>query len=174
MSELSALKTFYRYNARVRQNYLDAILAMPVEERLKDRGASHPSLQEIYVHVLDGLRWWLQYVPEDRAGSATKLPARELVPSQLRSEVLQVDRLARTDLDLLDEEKLHQEMVCHFTEDGRTTEARFPVADVLWHMVEEELQHRGELNALFWQMDAEPSIATVEDWNAAKSPENRV
>ena len=35
------------------------------------------------------------------------------------------------------------------------------VRKMLWHMVEEELQHRGELNALLWQMDVD---APVFDW----------
>jgi uncharacterized damage-inducible protein DinB len=30
------------------------------------------------------------------------------------------------------------------------------LADIMWHMLEEELQHRGEPNALFWQMDIDP------------------
>ncbi len=35
------------------------------------------------------------------------------------------------------------------------------VRDVLWHLVEEELQHRGELNALLWQIDVD---APILDW----------
>jgi uncharacterized damage-inducible protein DinB len=168
MTELDALRTFYRYNARVRRNYLSALLALSPEERLKDRGASYPSLQEIFVHVLDGIFWWLEYVPQDRPGDATLLPARDLTPDQLTEAVVRAERLAAAYLDALDESGLTKEMICHFSEDGRISEARFPIGDVLWHLVEEELQHRGELNALFWQMDVDPPIASVDDWNAAK------
>jgi uncharacterized damage-inducible protein DinB len=31
-------------------------------------------------------------------------------------------------------------------------------ADIVWHMVEEQLQHFGELNALFWQLDIDPPV----------------
>ena len=34
--------------------------------------------------------------------------------------------------------------------------------DICWHMVEEELQHRGEINALLWQMDIDPRLQTTE------------
>jgi hypothetical protein len=37
----------------------------------------------------------------------------------------------------------------------------------MWHMLEEELQHRGEPNALFWQMDIGPPI---DAWFAERSP----
>jgi uncharacterized damage-inducible protein DinB len=36
-----------------------------------------------------------------------------------------------------------------------------PVRETLYHLVEYELQHRGELNALLWQIDVEPPIL---DW----------
>ena len=32
------------------------------------------------------------------------------------------------------------------------------VRNTLYHLVEHELQHRGELNALLWQIDVEPPI----------------
>ena len=38
------------------------------------------------------------------------------------------------------------------------------VRAMLWHLVEEELQHRGELNALLWQIDADPPIFDWIDW----------
>jgi len=168
VTELDALRTFYRYNARVRRRYLAAILALPPAERLKDRGASYPSLQEVFVHVLDGIFWWLQYVAQDRTSEAEQLPARELTPDRLGAELARAERLATEYLDSLEESDLSEEMVCHLTEGGSSSEARFPIADVLWHLVEEELQHRGELNALLWQMNVDPPIATVEDWNASK------
>jgi len=35
---------------------------------------------------------------------------------------------------------------------------------MLWHMVEEELQHRGELNALLWQIDVDAPVFDWLDW----------
>ena len=168
MTERETLRTFYRYDARARRNYLHAILALPPEERLKDRGASYPSLQEVFVHVLDGILWWLEHVPQDRAGEAAPLPARDLTLDELKQQVARAERVAAEYLGSLDEGSLKKDMVCHFSENGKTSEARFPIGDVLWHLVEEELQHRGELNALFWQMDVDPPIASVDDWNASK------
>jgi len=42
----------------------------------------------------------------------------------------------------------------------------------LWHLVEEELQHRGELNALLWQIDVEAPVSSWIDWNHAKGRMN--
>jgi uncharacterized damage-inducible protein DinB len=35
---------------------------------------------------------------------------------------------------------------------------RISVRNMLLHMVEEELQHRGEMNALLWQIDVDPPV----------------
>ena len=99
-----------------------------------------------------------------------------LTPPRGRSYVLTIHPVrcpATPHLDSLDEARLSQERVCHFTKGDRNSEARFPIGDVLWHLVEEELQHRGELNALSWQLDIDPPIATVEDWNASKAVGNQ-
>ena len=168
MSELETIRRFYRYNARVRQNYLARLLAVSPAERLRDRGASFPSIQEIFVHVLDGLRWWFQYVPEDGAEEAELLPARDLGPDALAAAVAETDRIVFAYLDRLRPGDLEREMVCHFPSETGPTETRFVIGDVLWHMVEEELQHRGELNALLWQIDVEPPNATQDDWDAVR------
>jgi uncharacterized damage-inducible protein DinB len=45
-----------------------------------------------------------------------------------------------------------------------------PVRDMLWHLLEEELQHRGELNALLWQMDVDPPILDWLTWKFGSRP----
>lgn len=41
--------------------------------------------------------------------------------------------------------------------------APFELRDLLNHMIEEQLQHRRELNALFWQMDISPPVSGIGD-----------
>ncbi|MGC2034350.1 MAG: hypothetical protein WA761_02755 [Thermoplasmata archaeon] len=38
---------------------------------------------------------------------------------------------------------------------GKPYEMRANLPTMIWHLVEEELQHRGEMNALFWQLDVD-------------------
>jgi uncharacterized damage-inducible protein DinB len=47
---------------------------------------------------------------------------------------------------------------------GSDHDCQIPVRDALWHLVEEELQHRGELNALLWQIDVEAPVESWIDW----------
>ena len=43
-----------------------------------------------------------------------------------------------------------------------------PTRGMVLHMIEEELQHRGELNALLWQIDAAPPDIGFDDWNKGR------
>jgi uncharacterized damage-inducible protein DinB len=42
-----------------------------------------------------------------------------------------------------------------------------PVREALWHLVEEEPQHRGELNALLWKIDIDAPIVRWIKWDHA-------
>jgi uncharacterized damage-inducible protein DinB len=151
-SALDEIKFWYNYNSHVRKRYLRAILALPSEESLKDRGASHPSMVDIFVHVLDGYRFFFlgvidgmhesEFAPWIGSVPLEKLTEREKIVNDMIMR--KIDSLSSNDLD-------------------RITLGDFDLRSVLNHMVEEELQHRGELNALFWQMNINPPISDIED-----------
>jgi uncharacterized damage-inducible protein DinB len=51
------------------------------------------------------------------------------------------------------------------------TRERITLRVMLWHMVEEELQHRGEMNALLWRHGIEPPVIGIQEWPARKALE---
>jgi len=57
-----------------------------------------------------------------------------------------------------------------FSAEGRKygTVMKLDLRQMLVHMIEEELQHIGEMNALFWQMNINPPITEYMDWVYAK------
>jgi uncharacterized damage-inducible protein DinB len=158
--ESSALKEVYRYNSFVRKKYLDALEKLPPDETVRDRGASFPSVVDIFAHVLDAYRsWFVEY--------GLTIPG---IDGRLRGTVKSVNQLREA-------EKLVDTPIMNFVEGitpadlDRTFEDtdgkrrwRFTLRQMMWHMAEEELQHRGELNALFWQIDIDPPVTDWLDW----------
>ncbi|MCI4340127.1 MAG: hypothetical protein L3J73_02500 [Thermoplasmata archaeon] len=61
-SELGLIQSLYAYNSRVRARYLTAIWKLPTRERYRDRGASYPSIVDIFMHALDAYRVWFDVV----------------------------------------------------------------------------------------------------------------
>jgi len=145
-TELETIRDLYRHKGRARRLYLRKIWGLPVKERYKDRGATFPSLVDIYLHILDDHRFWfIQGYRGERfqdyplgirmSRGAAERATREV--EQLTDEVLdelRVDDLDRKILPLGD---------------------KYPITirGMLFQLNMGELQHQGELNALFWQMD---------------------
>jgi len=171
--ELEAIRTWYRYNAEVRPKYLRAIARLPSAKRNFNNGASFPLL-DIFLHVLDAYRWWFRFVYNDDVAS---FPSNRLRAStralrqvhkamvQTTSEVLRfVDRVTEQDLD----------RVITFRAPAndawtRWRKERVTLRAMLWHMVEEELQHRGEMNALLWRHGVEPPVTEFHIWSGGWS-----
>lgn len=151
-SDLTGITSWYNYNSHVRKKYLRAILELPKEEVLKDRGASHPSILDIFVHVLDGYRFFFLGIIEKKDETDYQPWTGSTTLEELKSKERQVDELVLGKIRSLSEKDL-----------DRITLDDFDLRSVLNHMVEEELQHRGEINALFWQMNVNPPIADLED-----------
>lgn len=158
MDELTLAREWYRYNVRVREGYLDKILTLPGKERMRDRGASFPSIQDVFVHVLDAYRWWFHHVAEDDVLSFQPLRLSKSSPLAIRRAVAETNQLVLGYLKGLTEADLGKWIIATYMEDGKKGRIRIRVRDMLWHMVEEELQHRGELNALLWQLEVDPPI----------------
>ncbi len=153
VSEVELARGWIEWLVDTRQGYLDALLALPEKERLRDRGASFPSVQDIFLHILDNCVWWFESVPNDRQSSHKDVKGR-MSDAELRRQARRIARFSRKLARSLTPTRLkHGYVVRGTTGEGKPFELRMNLGTIIWHMVEEELQHRGEMNALFWQMD---------------------
>jgi uncharacterized damage-inducible protein DinB len=153
MSALEEIRFWYAYNSHARKKYLRAILQLPEVEVLKDRGTSYPSILDIFVHVLDGYRYYFFVVKDGQPEKAYSPWRGHISIDQLKKREKEVDREIMGSVNSLTEEGLNRKVMS----------GAFEMRDVLNHMIEEELQHRGELNAIFWQININPPIVDIDD-----------
>lgn len=152
-SEYDTIRDIYRYNSAVRKKYLRTIWKLSPRQRFKKRGASFPSLVDIYMHVLDAYRWWfISVYGKGRTFEEYPLGQRYTKTEALR-ETSAVDHLVGKVLREVGPRGLTR--ILHWR--GRRP-FRISVRTMLLHMLEEELQHRGEMNALLWQIDVDPPV----------------
>jgi len=157
-TDFDTILDLYRYNSRVRQKYLRAIWKLPPRQRYRDRGASFPSVVDIYMHVLDAYRWWFRSVYRGDAGFDEYPVGRRYSRSEAERETASVDRLIQKTLREIGPRGLTQNVSWK----GRRP-FKISVRRMLLHMAEEELQHRGEMNALLWQLDVDPPVTGFDD-----------
>ncbi len=152
-SEYETIVDLYRYNSNVRNRYLRAIWKLPPRKRYRKRGASFPSLVDIYMHVLDAYRWWFLSVYGKGVEFEEYPLGQKYSKSEAARETRSVDRLIWKVVKEVGPKGLDRRIEWKGRRPFRTT-----VRTMLLHMAEEELQHRGEMNALLWQIDVDPPV----------------
>jgi uncharacterized damage-inducible protein DinB len=163
-SEVDILREWFAYLAAARRGYFGTFEKLPVAELSRDRGASYPSLLDITAHSQGALYFWIKGCspsafppPEPDQGDPPTLPQLRDFETYLRAEVQRF-------MGGLTEDDLRRTVR---REKGRASDhdCDIPVREVLWHLVEEELQHLGELNALLWQIDVDPPVYSWTRWS---------
>lgn len=120
--------------------------------------------------MLDAYRYWFEYATK---GSKVKEYAdiesanvRNI--ADLRKQERDVDSMVMDIVNGLRDEDLQKVFeIDQSTDDDGATFSR-SMEMILIHMIEEELQHRGELNCLFWQQDIDPPITSYGEWLTEK------
>ena len=153
VDEVALLGNWLEWLALTRRDYLRAVLRLSAKERVKDRGASFGSIQDIYLHIVENNIGWVEEFPRDRFGAEPERVGTRVSAAELRELGRRVERADRRLAGSLTVRDLDRKHVCSGEANGRRFEFSTTLRTALWHLLEEELQHRGELNALFWQLD---------------------
>jgi uncharacterized damage-inducible protein DinB len=141
------------YSQFLRHKYLETLSKLPWEDVVKDRGASFPSLRDIYLHMIFVVDAYINYVlqgnPNYPSVNYNEYESIEKVTKYLE----QVESKANAYLSKVTPEELAKNIE-RKQKDGSTS--LIPVEDMLLDLFQEETHHRGELLALLWQMDVAP------------------
>jgi uncharacterized damage-inducible protein DinB len=163
VAELVSLQEWFAYIAAARRGYFETLEKLSPVELARDRGASYPSLIDILAHSQGALYFWIHNCsptafppPEPETGEPPTLAELRELETYLQAHLLRfVVALREADLD---------RTITRPKGSGSDHDCTIPIREVLWHLVEEELQHRGELNALLWQIDVEPPVYSWIRW----------
>ena len=129
----------------------------------RDRGASHPSLLDIFAHSQGALYFSMKDIARfkfpPQEGDSDASPSIGMLRKDEAFVQTQIQRVMKE----LTEDDLVRTI---FRKKGKGSghDCHVPIREALWHLVEEELQHRGELNALLWQIDVEAPVCSWIDW----------
>ena len=148
-TELQLLRELYRYHFRRLKAYCRVIWALPVRERYRDRGSTFPSLVDIYLHVLDDYRFWFLQAYTGQSFQDYPLGIR-MSRAQAERATRDVERVVMNTINNLRPGDLDRKFYIRVDRKWTTTRS------MLLQMVQGDLQHKGELNALLWQIGVTP------------------
>ena len=146
------IKKLLEYNENVRHRYFESFVKLSWKEFIKNREASFHSIRSIFVHVLSATDYWLDLLQKENLHSEKDYD-RYTTLEQVKAYREHVEDRTHENLKTLTSEKLGHSYTIK-DDDGKTV--KVTAEDVLIHEFEEEVHHRGELNALLWQMGIDP------------------
>jgi uncharacterized damage-inducible protein DinB len=163
-SDLETLRRWFDYIAAARRGYFEAFEKLSPEALSVDRGASYPSLLDILAHSQGAFYFWIKNCspdafppPEPEIGDPPTIVELKEFESYLQAQLLRfMSELKEADLE---------RAIARPKGRGSSHDCHIPIREVLWHLVEEELQHRGELNALLWQLDIDAPVYNWIQWS---------
>jgi uncharacterized damage-inducible protein DinB len=148
------VRKLLEYNKEVRHRYFHTLVGLPWEEVVKNREASFHSLRNIFVHILNAINYWLDFLQNEERYVRRQFTEYSNI-NDVRRYMEHVEARLQQYVTSLTPEALRR--IYTITNDvGESVE--ISVEDVLIHLVEEEIHHRGEVIALLWQMGVEPPV----------------
>lgn len=146
------VRKLLEYNETMRHRYFETFTKLPWKEFIKNREASFHSMKNIFVHTLGAIDYWLDFLQKQNLHSEKEFDEYKTL-GQVKTYMEHVEKRMHTYLDSLSTQKL-QRTYTIIDDDGKTS--KITAEDVLIHVFEEEVHHRGEFNALLWQMGIDP------------------
>jgi len=133
-----------QYTHAARRKYLKVLGELPWDEIVKDRGASYPSIKDIFLHALDAEDLLINHIVQSKYGKMVKQDYVKFTNiHQIEERVDNVERNVDAYLKTITETELHRKVALPWKPSFLLT-----VDDVLMTLAIEDTYHMGELIAL--------------------------
>jgi uncharacterized damage-inducible protein DinB len=147
------IKDLLAYNDAERRAFFRAFAKLSWSEFIKNREASFHSIRNIFIHTLNATDYWLDFLQKDNQRSKKKFDEYKTL-KEIEAHMRHVEKRMHDYLETLSPENLKKEYKGRRKGKLETVTAE----EILVHVFEEEVHHRGELIALFWQMGIKPPL----------------
>jgi uncharacterized damage-inducible protein DinB len=138
------------YNYETRHAYLSYLSNLDWDEVVKDRGISHGSLRNVFLHVIASEDFWIHYVLSGNIQDWKDYDYSEFVTmTKVKERMRLVEGKTRDYLSKVKDEHLF-ETVEYKRKDGLTRKRK--IENILMNVVVDEIHHRGEIIAVLYQM----------------------
>jgi uncharacterized damage-inducible protein DinB len=146
------IQELLEYNHIVRHRYFNSLTKLSWNDFTKNREASFNSIRNIFVHTLSAIDYWLDFLQKEKVLSKRKFDEYRTF-DEVGAYMEHVEKRTHDYLRSLSSKGLKKAYTVT-GEDHKAT--RITAEDILIHVFEEEIHHRGELIALLWQMGIDP------------------
>jgi len=148
------IKNLFGYNWYSRRKILNSMAEIPWKNVVECCGASFDCVRDIFIHSLQAEQFWIRRLSGKNTEGIFNTPFSKYADITAVQEYAdEVEAETNEYLKTLTDAKLQS--VFDFKRwDGKPD--RKKIEDILMHVIEEEIHHRGELLCIYWQNDLTP------------------
>lgn len=152
--KLVDINELFGYNWHMRKEFLKSMSELPWQKLVESCGASFDSIRDIFIHSLQAEHFWIRNLTGKSTEGIFSTSFEKFTSIEAIKEYADnVEKETKEYLNTLTMEKLNS--IFQFVGwDGKIR--RHKVEDILIHVIEEEIHHRGELLCIYWQNDITP------------------
>jgi uncharacterized damage-inducible protein DinB len=134
--------------------FLKSMAEIPWQTVVESSGASFDSIRDIFIHSLQAEHLWIRRLSGKSIEGIYNAPFTQYTDCKSIQEYAdKVEAETNDYLGTLTDEKLQSNFEFK-GRDGNTYKNK--IEDILMHVVEEEIHHRGEILCIYWQHDIQP------------------
>ena len=145
------IKNLLAYNDAERRAFFRAFAKLSWREFIKNREASFHSIRNIFIHTLNAADYWLDFLQSENQRSKRKFKEYKTL-KEIEAYMQHEENRMNKYVQSLSPEDLKKK----YTRRRQGRPETVTAEDILVHVFEEEVHHRGELIALFWQIGIKP------------------
>jgi len=149
------IKNLLAYNDAERRAFFKAFAKLSWDAFTKNREASFNSIRNIFIHTLNATDYWLDFLQNDNQRSKKKFEEYKTL-KEIGTYMKHVENRMNKYINSLSPKDLKRKYKGRERRNGKLE--TLTAEDILVHVFEEEVHHRGELIALFWQMGIQPPL----------------
>jgi uncharacterized damage-inducible protein DinB len=147
------IRDLLAYNDAERRAFFKAFAKLSWDEFTKNREASFHSIRNIFIHTLNATDYWLDFLQKEHQCSKKKFEDYTTL-KEIGDYMQHVENRMNKYVKSLSSESLQKKYTGKRNGKLETVTAE----EILVHVFEEEVHHRGELIALFWQIGVKPPL----------------
>ena len=152
------------YHSWSRGKYLDLFSRLPWRVLTRRRGSTFESIRNVHFHVLQVYAWWLRnFFGQRQLSWILRIRGNPKSVRQLRRINREVDAAALRVARRFGPGDLDRKRTPPMLPGAPKAAKRWRITprEVLWHLVEEDFLHHGEILCMLWQDDIEPPYTGV-------------
>ena len=148
------IRDLHTYSVTVRRRFAGKLEELPWSEVIKNREASHLSMRNILLHIIDNEDWIVNYAIFEKTKEYSKRNWDEYTDmAMIFTHMDEVEKKTRDYLSKVDEKELKKHVNFELSS-GKSYD--LSIEECLFQSFTEQLYHMGELIALLWQDNIEP------------------